>query len=399
MDSPHYFRQKGAYAEKVIHDLTNKTFFVDWCYPNPQKPDGKELCDCLVVFDDTAIIWQIKDLKVDEHGRYKKAEVEKNLRQLAGARRSLFDLREPITLTNPRRGAEQFNPDAIKHLHLISVLMGEGEEPFPFVQEFKDHQIHVFTREFADIALSELDTLADFCNYLQAKEQIDRGKHLIVVGGEQQLLAKYLENERSFKWMDQADVFYFDETNWPAFIKNPQVIAKKSADKISQGWDSLINLAHGGSKRYELVARELARPDRFTRRVLSQTFLEAYTEMRKGKHELYRRRFDIKDTTYCFLFTSDTGDTRRDQRRNMLQAMCFVSRGLPPFNRRVVGVSTDRDNTTYDFCFLHMPDWTDGNEEQRKRIQAETGIFVSPRITASSEDEYPVVADKGTRQR
>ena len=73
MDSPHYFQQKGTDAEKVIHDLANKTFFVDWCYPNPKKSDGNELCDCLIVFDDTAIIWQIKDLKADERGKYKKS--------------------------------------------------------------------------------------------------------------------------------------------------------------------------------------------------------------------------------------------------------------------------------------------------------------------------------------
>jgi hypothetical protein len=79
-ESSHYFREKGERAEAVIHSLATKTFLTDWCYPNPKKPDGKELCDLLVVFDDIAIIWQIKDLKVDEAGKYKKAEVEKNLR-------------------------------------------------------------------------------------------------------------------------------------------------------------------------------------------------------------------------------------------------------------------------------------------------------------------------------
>jgi hypothetical protein len=62
MSSPgHYFRKKGQRAEAVIHSLATKTFLADWCYPNPKKPDGKELCDLLVVFDDTALIWQIKD--------------------------------------------------------------------------------------------------------------------------------------------------------------------------------------------------------------------------------------------------------------------------------------------------------------------------------------------------
>jgi hypothetical protein len=38
-----------------------------------------------------------------------------------------------------------------------------------------------------------------------------------------------------------------------------------------------------------------------------------------------------------------------------------------------------------------MPEWTEADEEHKKRIQAEMGIFVSPRITTSSEDEYPVL--------
>lgn len=58
-----YFYLKGKNAEKILHDLAIKTFLADWCYLNPQLPDKKELCDLLVVFDNIAIIWQIKDLK------------------------------------------------------------------------------------------------------------------------------------------------------------------------------------------------------------------------------------------------------------------------------------------------------------------------------------------------
>jgi len=78
---------KGKNSEKILHDLAIKTFLADWCYLNPQLPDKKELCDLLVVFDNIAIIWQIKDLKLNKRGKYNKAEVQKNLRQLSGARR------------------------------------------------------------------------------------------------------------------------------------------------------------------------------------------------------------------------------------------------------------------------------------------------------------------------
>ena len=62
--SKHRFRLKGADAETVVHELAVNSFLVDWCFLNPQLPDGNELCDLLVVFDETAIIWQIKDLKL-----------------------------------------------------------------------------------------------------------------------------------------------------------------------------------------------------------------------------------------------------------------------------------------------------------------------------------------------
>jgi hypothetical protein len=389
MDSPHYFRQKGATAEAVIHQLATKTFFTDWCYPNPKKPDGNELCDLLVVFDETALIWQIKDLKVDENGRYKESEVEKNLRQLSGARRTLFDLESPVMLSNPRRGAEQFDASAIKHVHLISVVMGEGEGAFPFLQKFKKHLVHGFTREFADIALSELSTLADFCFYLRTKESIDLNKIITIFGGEENLLGKYIEHGRSFSWMDNYGVIQIDDTIWPTISQMPQYIKKKEMDRISAGWDSMIERAHEGTPKYERLARELARPDRFTRRVLSESFMEAYAEiMERQDMHMIRRQMVLGDTTYCFLVTNDTEHPSK-RRQSMLQAMCLVARGINEQNSRVVGVATSRDNRNYDFFHLNIPEWTSELEAEKTRLQSQFGIFVSPRITKTRSSEFP----------
>ena len=378
MGSKHYFREKGAFAEGIIHNVATKTFLTDWCYPNPKKPDGNELCDLLVVFDDTAIIWQIKDLKTDDHGRYKKAEVDKNLRQLSGARRSLFDLRVPIELENPRRGKERFDPDRIKSVHLISALMGEGEESFPFVQFVKDKKIHVFTREFADISLSELDTVSDFCAYLRGKESFDKNKMMVVMGGEENLLARYLELGPNFSWMDNYDYILVDETNWPKFTSLKQVKEKKKADRISYGWDSIIDRAHDGtSSKYELVARELARPNRFQRRILAKSFFEAYCEFRGAGHSIMRRLTKLEDTTYCFLFMEDREEPRK-ARQEMLELMCFVARGVHQDIKRVIGIATEAENRSYDFCLRVQPEWTAKDVEAKGKIQQATGIFVKP---------------------
>jgi hypothetical protein len=387
LESGQYFHEKGARAEKVIHDLSIKTFFTDWCYPNPPRPGGKELCDLLVVYDDTAIIWQIKDLKVDANGRYKTAEVEKNLRQLAGARRLLFDMKAPVTLSNPRRGEELFDPDKIEHVHLISVLMGEGEGPLPLMDLAKEYKVHVFTREFADIVLKELDTISDFTRYLVAKEAITH-KEIRILGGEENLLGKYLHAGRKFDWMENYDGILIDDTVWAAIQKKPEFLEKKKLDQVSYGWDTMIDRAHEGSPQYEVVARELARPDRFRRRILSESFLEAYIELAGSDLEMLRRHVSVGDTTYCFLITNDD-EYPSPRRRHMLTLMCHVARGLPPGNKRVLGVATGKTNRSYDFAHLYAENWTDADEQRKREIQARYGIFATPRITATEVDEYP----------
>src|SRR4051794_7259066 len=326
MQSKNYFQEKGQRAEAVIHNLATNTFLTDWCYPNPKKPDGNELCDLLVVFDDIAIIWQIKDLKVDKQGRYKKAHVRKNLRQLEGARRHLFDLKVPIELENARRGQEVFDASKMKTVHLISALMGGSDEPFDFMQVMKDKLIHVFTREFADLALRELDTVSDFCEYLRKKEAIDNRVRILLMGGEQNLLANYLHAGRSFDWTKDGDLIIIEDTNWDGFSQRPEYLAKKQEDEVSYGWDSIIDRAHDTpSERYERIARELARADRFMRRILAKDFLEAYVKYVKTRPPTFRRFLSVGDTTYCFLFMED-GQDRREHRQTLLQIMCFVAR-------------------------------------------------------------------------
>ena len=284
-----YFYLKGKNAEKLIHDLAVKTFLTDWCFLNPKLPDGNELCDLLVVFDETIIIWQIKDLKLDKSGRYKKSEVEKNLRQLSGARRQLFDLQTSIELENPRRTREQFNPDTFNNIYLISVLLGEGEEFFSSMERVKGYDVHVFTRESAEIILNELDTISDFTQYLEAKEEfLSKNRSLVILGGEEEMLAYYLINNRSFGELNESNHVLIQDGLLKDLQGRPEYKAKKQADEISYGWDNIIDRAHEGSVEYERVARELARPNRFHRRYLSKIFIEAHMRAHsEDKHDLF----------------------------------------------------------------------------------------------------------------
>ena len=391
--SKDYFQIKGTKAEKIVHDLATKIFLIDWCFLNPTLPNNKELCDLLVVFDDTAIIWQIKDLKLDKNGKYKKAEVDKNLRQLAGARRQLFNLKTPIYLKNARRSVDT---SKIQQVFLISVLLGEGEDFFSFVDEIKDKKVHVFTRDFTQIVLNELNTVSDFVEYLKAKEQfIDTDKSLVIIGGEEEFLAFYLMNDRSFKRFAEADHIMIQDGSWEHLQNKPEYKAKKKEDEISYGWDSIINRAHEGSEKYELVARELARPNRFQRRYLSKVFFEAHVLAHKDeKHDLFRRIMPGDGITYCFLFQDDPEP--RNNRKAMLTAICWIARGKYQQNKKVLGIATEmkiRPTCSHDFVLMNLPTWTEENQKNMEQLQKDTGIFVNPIVGYTHEDEYPVIEE------
>jgi hypothetical protein len=387
---------KGKNAEQLVRQLAEKSFFIDWCFANPKRPSGKELCDLLVVYDNVAIIWQIKDLKLDENGKYNKREVEKNIRQLPGARRQLFDLKTQVELENPRRRKEVFDPSVIKEIYLISVILGEGEDYGTFMENYKNHQVHVFNSDFLEIVLKELDTIGDFTHYLRTKEIFlsGNGKHVIILGGEQELLANYLWNGRSLDFIDGYDFIAIEEGAWEKFEKNHRNIARKREDEISYGWDGIIQRAHEGSSEYEIVARELARPNRFERRCLSKSFYDSHVQAHKccemdGK-VIFRRLQTVKDTTYCYLFVGD--DVPRDFRIQQLEIMCSIARGKVPENEKVIGIATEgkfRPDCAYDFCLLIKEEWTEEDKKWMENEQNQWGIFMSEPELTGEEHEFP----------
>lgn len=395
--SKHFFHLKGKKAENIVHELALKTFLTDWCYLNPKLPDGKELCDLLVVFENIAIIWAIKDLKLDAQGQYKRAEVEKNLRQLSGARRQLFDLKTRVELQNPRRGKESFDPKItiISEVYLISVLLGEGEEIFPGVENVKNYTAHVFTKDSTQIILNELDTISDFCKYLRDKEAFFKeGKGLTISGGEEELLAWYIWHGRSFKDFDKADFILITEGIWERVQNEPAYKAKRTEDRISYFWDSIIDKVHdrlyGNVSDYEKVARELARPSRFERRCLSKAFLNAAVRAHNDiSAPIFRRMMQSNGVTYCFLFLNDPEP--RKHRQAMLSATCYIARGQFPENKKVIGIATEKKEPghSYDFCLFETENWTQKDQKKSEELQRETGIFTNPIVTPFHEDEYP----------
>lgn len=404
-DDKHHFTTKGKIAEQVLSDLAKKTFLADWCFLNPMLPNGKELCDLLVIFDDIALIWQVKDLKLDPEGNLNSREVKKNVKQLAGARRQLFELKTPIELYNPRRKRELFDPSSINEVHLISALMGEEGDNLSMAEMINNQFTHVLTKSFLSILLEELDTIRDFCQYLEAREAIVRESRTgEITGGEQDLLAYYLMHDRSFG--STAEAITIRTGLWEQFLNSATYQRKKVADRMSYYWDEIINRVHECRdnppfpESMERVARIMAWPHRLHRRMLGDSFADAHMladsiPPTQKKDQVFKRvvltPFGV---TYCFLFydVSPFDDSFHETRFLMLQALCHVVRGLFQRNQVVIGIATEmtlKEEDAFDFVGLQIPVWTSEDEKLLKRYQRSYSFLSDAHVFVHQTEEYP----------
>lgn len=400
---------KGDKAEQIVHELAQESFFTDWCYLNPKLSDGKELCDLLIVFDNIAIIWSVKDSKLEtrEHneGAYKQKDIEKSIRQLKGAKRQLFDLKAPIELENPRRGKEQFNPKDITEVYLISALMGE-EGYFHFLGERLDDgtYIHNFTKTFVEILLNELDTISDFCNYFKEKESFLNSdvNRIMVTFGEENLLAYYLLNNRSFDQLKNSNPLMVPDGIWKDLIYDNSYKKKKRADEISYHWDAMINSVHTSKgKQYEKAARELARSNRFERRVLSKVYFDT---LKKAQSTLkinaqkngiwWHHGISLSidgNTVYYFMFMPSS--VSRENRIKVFKEVSVYAMGFTQ-TLKVIGIATKIEpdaSRSYDFCVMEKMSWDEEDQKIFLEVQKEYNWFVKAETKSDTIDEYPVL--------
>jgi len=384
---------KGKSAEQIVHQLAEGTFFKDWCFPNAMLTKGKELCDLLVVFGHISIIWQVKDLKLRDNGRFDPAEVEKNLRQLNGARRQLFDLKAKVTLQDARGQEEDFDSTPISEIYLISVLTGPEQDFYSPVEQIKNFTAHVFSGRTLEILLRELDTVADFVDYLREEERLFATEnHIMINGGEEELLGYYLTNERSFRDLQESDIILLTDGHWESYLKRDQVRAKRSHDEISYLWDKIIDFAHTSGGQYKLIIRQMAKLSRFKRRIAAKTFWDLLETASRNRHPdlVFRRLFEMEGTTYTFLFTPK--QKPREMRKRLLEAQCLVARDRNRDTPVVVGIATDssmRGTGSFDFCLLNFPEWNPEDESLAESLRQELGIWENAVFQHQHEDEYP----------
>ena len=293
----------------------------------PSSGQGKEICDLLVVFDRDVFVFSDKSVGWNDDSelevawsRWRRGAIEKSLRQLDGAFSHLIRNPEDVFLDKglTRRLPVRIPPYENGNYHLILVAHGAGkacsanfqcsrgslvvhtglscddQEPF-VVGEYtpKGRFVHVFDEATVGLMLGELDTIADFRDYICAKEAFVRNGGELIYCGEEDLLAFYLGNRNPVREGASAlaalgghlkegqveSALQIEEGAWDHHIATGDWARTRDMVSGSYAWDRLIERfvhhsltdsqfwpAKHGVRGTERNVRQLSRESRFGRR-------------------------------------------------------------------------------------------------------------------------------------
>jgi len=402
-------------SEVFVSKLCTKSFLSLWGYPNPKgKDSGKELCDFLVVCDPDVIIFSVKEIELKEGKdelvnwrRWQKKAIDESVKQIYGAERFIANSSNVVT-NNSQVGLE-FPEFSRRRIHRIAVALGgRGKAPIYFGDLGKGF-VHTFDEVSLQVLMSQLDTITDFVNYLLAKEELFRsGKIVVFAGGEEDLLALYLHNNREFP--QEFDTLILESDLWKGIREKPEYLAKLEADKDSYYWDKLIerqyedyriagasalnsDLSHNEGNislsTFEKVLRAMAKENRFCRRLLGRAFIEfaILASQKKIKSRVVPSPSGVQ---YIFLRVGPSENLKPGLQELTLR--CHVARGLNLNHKTVIGIVEQeiRDKGfNLNFLYSHQEDWTGEDQVKMERIQKELGYFSDSIKTESYETEYP----------
>ena len=232
-------------SEELVYRICKKSFLSLWSHPNPEgKAKGKELCDTLILCGNDIIIISVKESKPKDSGsiqldweRWSKVVIDESAKQLFGAERWLNSQTSFVT---PGGRTLELPPLRDRRLHRVALALGnDGRMPHESGRDFGKGFVHVFDEMSFNVAMSELDTISDFVEYLREKEKfIAEGGTIEMEGGEESLIAHYVTNSRSFP--SGAISFIVGANIWRELSNLEQHRLKKQADTKSYAWDTLI---------------------------------------------------------------------------------------------------------------------------------------------------------------
>lgn len=362
-------------SEGALLKLVRGSMLSLWSIPGPYTDEGrtrngggKELCDLLVIFGDDVLIFSDKKCAFPHGGdaktawaRWYRRAIGKSASQLVGAatalrRRStqLFSdaaCTLPLPVTLPSRDRMRVHLIAVAHgsvgaaeryweayggapgssgsLMLNTELVGSHHMHEPFQVGWplgKDQFIHVLDSLTLNLLLKELDTAADFTDYLAKKESLMRDSGCeFLIHGEEDLLSGYLSiaergRDHRFPQFEPGTHVVMREGSWVNYKASPLYRVRAEANAESYLWDDLIeyqasHVIHGSAedtfnpgcpqadaRNSERLLRVMASENRLGRRTLGETLRQGRGLASQRKRWLRTIVSPEQLRLYCFVF-------------------------------------------------------------------------------------------------
>jgi len=389
---------KGDAGEEYVNELAYKSYLKYWCYPNPKDINGdkKEICDMLILFRETAIIFSVKNHSFDgNYERYKKRVVEKSTNQLNGAFRKLFNSSRQIYIKHPDRDPEQFVSDQFSKVYKLTVNVGEQFEHYEFSdQDARKGFISILNKDTFETIIEELDTIKDFIEYLDEREKLlTCGKTITINCTEKDLLAEFLMNRRSFKVHYKAahvkEIVLNISGSWNRYANSEQLRRKKKADEISYFIDGMVKKDILHLPDGETLARELMNLGRTERRMLTKS-LVGLVKKYEGEPDTFARRYSAYNGIGHLLIYYPPNALENEVDSFIQLAMVLYAYKSGYREKEIICIAATNGVKQHKFgLFQAFPPIPDATAKLYDSIISDLGWFTAMQALYYEEKEYP----------
>jgi hypothetical protein len=368
--------EKGKEAEKLLAIFLSNRVFAHYVYLNPSLRAGKELCDVLVVFRNRALVLQAKNTKLSKNNLYRSSDVKKNVDQCRGAARALLKGTNTVSLENYAGITDSIDLSRIDTVYCIAVHHGERPEFYGFYDSDKALPVHIIDFESFQKLLIELSVLPELFNYLNDKQALFASdKSFLLSGGEQDLFASWIRQDRSFEKFEKADMVTLMEGIYDSLLEDDQYQTKKREDgKYGSTWEKVILTCLDLGPNYKVISDDFVDHNSLERRMLGRALREYLVAAIKNKTPTMRFTHyqltpeNMPERLYIMLFHgAEDMPGMREPRQKALQiiATIFLKKYVAQFPslKTVIGIATDSvftPTSPFEFMYAEVgPEWVE----------------------------------------
>ncbi|MGV3696322.1 hypothetical protein [Flavobacterium sp.] len=379
-------------SEKYVSELCQKSFLPFWSFPNPIGKKNKELCDILIVCENTIIIISVKDITVSNHidesinyERWVKKAIHNSVEQIYGAERYLETVDE-IFLSD-RKTIIKLPPKSSRIIHRIAIAFGSKDEyPLPD-GNFGQGYVSVFDEKSTAVILSELDTITDFSSYLIAKEKFVFNKR-VLIPREVDFLAFYIQT--GLEIPEETDVIASEQNLWDSYTETKDYLKWKDDILGSYIWDIMIwqlyyfhrnGFLDLERNEIEESIRIINLEPRMNRIVLGENLSSAI------KNKVSARIIKpIENCNHSYVFMPVNGNEWNNETiiKGELILRCDVARYINSSAQKVIGIAIGNDNENnfrFNVCMIEIPEIDEDFINHVNQIQTELGYFKNIKLS------------------